>query len=172
MAPLASLRWRLTWDREFDLTLLPGEEPVVTLTPQPTDGPVLVSVNYRVPPDKLEEFTDIMNYIERHRRRTGGYQWALYRDLSEPDRFIENFLASSWAEHVRSHHRRTVTADAWLRRLRPFIEAQGIRHLLSSESEGAMAPHVGERDDVGQPRARICEGRRHPSKCTQSACIC
>lgn len=142
LAPMAALRWRLTSDRDIDLTLLPGEEPLVRMTPQPSDGPVLVSINYRVPPERLDEFGELMRWIELHRRRTGGYQWALYRDLDEPDRFIENFVASSWAEHVRSHHRKTVVADGYLRRLRPFMEDGGIRHLLSSESEGAMAPHM------------------------------
>jgi MFS family permease len=144
VAPVAAVRWPLTIDREIDLTLLPGDSPDVAMTPDAADGPVLVSIAYRVPAESLDEFISVMDYVERHRRRTGGYQWYLFRDLAEPDRFVENFLVSSWAEHLRQHHRKTATAEAQMRRLRPFIEAPGPRHLLSSTSEGALTPHIGQ----------------------------
>ncbi len=149
LSPLASLRWPLTWDREFDLTMLPGDEPEVMMTPSPTDGPVLVTVSYRVPPPHLDEFGEIMRYVEGHRRRTGGYQWSLFRDLSDPERFVETFLVSSWAEHLRQHHRRTAVSDSQLQRVRPFVDTPGVGHYLSAASEGAMAPHISQpADDV------------------------
>jgi MFS family permease len=160
IVPVAAVRWPLTLDREFDLTLIPGADPEVALTPSEADGPVLVSIPYRVPPEALDEFRSIMEYLERHRRRTGGYQWYLFRDLSEPDRFVENFLVSSWAEHLRQHHRNTAAADVWLRRARRFVEQPGVRHLLSSTSEGAMAPHIGQLDLAGPDAAEVAELER------------
>jgi hypothetical protein len=149
LSPLASLRWPLTWEREFDLTMLPGDEPEVMMTPAPTDGPVLVTVTYRVPAPHLDEFGEIMRYVEGHRRRTGGYQWALFRDLSDPERFVETFLVSSWAEHLRQHHRRTAVSDAQLQLVRRFVDSPGVGHYLSAASDGAMAPHIAQpADDV------------------------
>ena len=149
LSPLAALRWPLTMKREFDLTLVPGTDPEVAINPAPEDGPVLVSVPYRVPVAKLDEFSSLMQYIEGHRRRTGGYQWTLFRDLSDSERFVETFLVSSWAEHLRQHHRHTAHADDHLRRLRPFVEPPGVGHYLSTASDGVMALHDAQpRDDV------------------------
>jgi hypothetical protein len=108
-----------------------------------------VSVPYRVPVAKLDEFSMLMQYMEGHRRRTGGYQWTLFRDLSDSERFVENFLVSSWAEHLRQHHRHTANADDHLRRLRPFVEPPGVGHYLSTASDGAMALSDAQpRDDI------------------------
>ena len=150
---LVAVRWPLTWEREFDLTMIPGDEPDVLLQPAPTDGPVLVSITYRVRPEQLPEFTEVIQYVEGHRRRTGGYQWGLYRDLSDSDIFVETFLVSSWAEHLRQHHRRTAVSDSQLQRLRPFLDGPRIQHLLSTESEGAMALHIPQPADDTDHRA-------------------
>jgi len=146
---LASLRWPLTWDREFDMSMVPGDEPDVMMSPMPSDGPVLVTVNYRVALDRLDEFIEIMEYVEGHRRRTGGYQWSLFRDLADSERFVETFMVSSWGEHLRQHHRRTAVSDEQLQRVRPFVDAPGVGHYLSTASEGALALHLGQpQDDV------------------------
>jgi MFS family permease len=144
LSPLAIFRWPLTRTQDFDLTLVPGDTPMVALDPANDDGPVLVSVTYRVPTERLEEFAALMGPVEQHRRRTGGFRWGVYRDLAEPDRFIETFLVSSWAEHLRQHHRRTVTSAEMLSQLQPFISSsdRAVGHYLSAASVGGMAPHV------------------------------
>ncbi|MET0907934.1 MAG: MFS transporter [Ilumatobacteraceae bacterium] len=144
LGPLAIFRWPLTRSQEVDLTLVPGEVPMVALDPADNDGPVFVSVTYRVPSERLSEFGPLMALVEQHRRRTGGFRWGLYRDLAEPDRFVETFLVASWAEHLRQHHRTTVAGDEMLRGLRPFVDdhARTVGHFLSAASAGGMAPHV------------------------------
>ena len=149
LSPLAALRWPLSTVQEFDLTMVPGTDPEVVINPAPDDGPVLVSVPYRVPVAELDEVSVLMQYMEGHRRRTGGYQWTLFRDLSDSERFVENFLVSSWAEHLRQHHRHTANADDHLRRLRPYVEPPGVGHYLSTASDGAMAlSDLQPRDDI------------------------
>ena len=138
-SPIAGRRWPLTWPRDYDLTMLPGDEPSVALDPAPDDGPVLVTVTYRVPNDDMDRFAATMRYVERHRRRTGAYRWGLFRDLAEPDRFVETFVVSSWAEHLRQHHRRTETSDQLLDEIRPYFDpAGGVSHLISSYSESGL----------------------------------
>jgi MFS family permease len=138
-SPIAARRWPLTWPRDYDLTMLPGDEPLVALAPAPEDGPVLVTVTYRVPNDDMDRFATTMRYVERHRRRTGAYRWGLFRDLAEPDRFVETFVVSSWAEHLRQHHRRTETSDQLLDEIRPYLDpAGGVSHLISSYSESGL----------------------------------
>jgi predicted MFS family arabinose efflux permease len=150
ISPLAILRWPLTMTQDFDLTLIPGDTPMVAMDPAHDDGPVLVTVTYRVPTERLDEFAALMEPVEQHRRRTGGFRWGIYRDLAVPDRFIETFLVASWAEHLRQHHRTTANTDEMLRRLSPFIDPRdrAVGHFLSAASKGGMAPHiVGETDE-------------------------
>jgi MFS family permease len=144
LGPVSIVRWPLTRSHEVDLTLVPGEIPMVALDPADNDGPVFVSVTYRVPTERLSDFGALMRFVEQHRRRTGGFRWGLYRDLAEPDRFVETFLVASWAEHLRQHHRTTVASNEMLQRLRPFVDAHArtVGHFLSAASAGGMAPHV------------------------------
>jgi hypothetical protein len=34
-------------------------------------------------------------------------RWGIFRDLAEPDRYLETFLVPTWAEHMRQHTRVT-----------------------------------------------------------------
>ena len=91
----------------------------------------------------------LMEYLEGHRRRTGGYQWSLFRDLSDSEKFVENFLVSSWAEHLRQHHRHTAYADDHLRRVRRFVDPPGASHYLSTAIDGLLEGQDAQpRDDV------------------------
>ena len=152
LSPLAALRWPLTRDNEIDLTMIPGTDPEVVIDPDPEDGPVLVSIPYRVQSASLAEFAALMEYLEGHRRRTGGYQWALFRDLSDSEKFVETFLVSSWAEHLRQHHRHTAHADDHLRRVRRFVAPPGVAHYLATAPESLDALELVQqpRDDVNR----------------------
>jgi MFS family permease len=152
LSPLAGLRWPLTRDNEIDLTMIPGTDPDVVIDPDPEDGPVLVSITYRVPIASLTEFRGLMEYLGGHRRRTGGYQWALFRDLSDSEKFVETFLVSSWAEHLRQHHRQTAHADDHLRRVRRFVAPPGVAHYLATAPENIDGVQLVQqpRDDVNR----------------------
>ncbi|POX45497.1 MFS transporter [Streptomyces sp. Ru72] len=85
--------------------------PPLVFEPGEADGPVLVSVVYRVAPDHRAEFTDRMSHVARSRRRTGALEWGLYQDGHDPERFVENYLVASWAEHLAQHHSRLTVTD-------------------------------------------------------------
>lgn len=125
----------------LDVTPVTSDEPVVTLMPGHTDGPVLVTASYRVPPDQMGAFVTAMRAVEAHRRRTGAYQWGLFRDLADPDRFVETFVVGSWGEHLRQHQRATTSSDARLGVVRAYRDAEvRVNHLLSAYSAGALDP--------------------------------
>jgi len=71
-------------------------------------GPVLVTVEYQVAPANVEEFLRTMPSYGRIRKRDGAFQWSVFRDVEQPDRYIEAFLVHSWAEHLRQHERLTL----------------------------------------------------------------
>ncbi|MFK0110254.1 MFS transporter [Streptomyces sp. NPDC091217] len=85
--------------------------PPLVHEPGPADGPVLVSVVYRIAPDDRAAFTRAMDQVARSRRRTGALTWGLYEDGNAPGRFIENYLVGSWAEHLAQHHSRLTETD-------------------------------------------------------------
>ena len=109
---------------------------VEDLRPEFDEGPVLVTVEYRVNRDRTEEFLDAIHEYGRVRRRDGAYRWGVYRDLEEADRYIETFLVRSWAEHLRQHER-TTTADREIEeRLRAYVTAvPNVRHLVAADSD-------------------------------------
>jgi MFS family permease len=85
--------------------------PQVMFTPDAADGPVLVTLTYRVPEENSGVFTDAMRHVGRSRRRTGALRWELFRDGSDPTRFVESYLVGTWAEHLRQHGNRLTGAD-------------------------------------------------------------
>jgi MFS family permease len=85
--------------------------PQLSLSPNPDDGPVLVTLTYRVPEDDAVGFTEAMRHVGRSRRRTGALRWELFRDGSDPTRFVESYLVGTWAEHRRQHEDRLTGAD-------------------------------------------------------------
>jgi predicted MFS family arabinose efflux permease len=127
-----SRKWRLGTVTGLDLRLVATDDPMVTMVPHPTDGPVLVTVTYEVPGDDVHDFAEAMRLVERHRRRTGAYRWGLFRDLANPHQFIETFVVESWGEHLRQHRRTTVNADRFLDPVRRYLAgAVVVTHYLS-----------------------------------------
>jgi len=85
--------------------------PQLMFTPNAEDGPILVTLTYRVPEHNAIAFTDAMRHVGRSRRRTGALRWELFRDGSDPTRFVESYLVGTWAEHLRQHEHRLTGAD-------------------------------------------------------------
>ncbi|MGK4585863.1 MFS transporter [Kitasatospora sp. HPMI-4] len=85
--------------------------PTMVLEPTEAEGPVLVTIEYRVPADRADAFVQAMGPVGRSRLRTGALDWNLYRDGADPDRYLETFLVSSWDEHLRQHGGRLTAYD-------------------------------------------------------------
>ena len=69
--------------------------------------PVLVTVRYHVRQRHEHAFVRAMEAYGRIRRRDGASWWGVFRDLEHADVFLETFLVTSWAEHLRQHERFT-----------------------------------------------------------------
>jgi hypothetical protein len=106
-----------------------------TFDPEFDEGPVLVSVEYRVNRDRRREFLEAIHEYGRVRRRDGAFRWSIFRDVEEADRYVETFLVSSWAEHLRQHERATRADREVEDRLRACVTgAPNVRHLVSANS--------------------------------------
>lgn len=94
-------------------------------------GPVLVTVEYDVQPEKKEGFLEAIRKYERIRRRDGAYQWGVFQDLETSDRYVETFLVVSWAEHLRQHERLTVADRKIEERVHGCVRGDPrVRHLI------------------------------------------
>src|SRR5580700_1268031 len=98
-------------------------------------GPVLVSVEYTVIPERDAEFVAVIHQYGRIRRRDGAYRWGIFRDTEVADRYLEIFLVHSWAEHLRQHERQTQADREVEQRLSSYLAADPkVRHLIYSNS--------------------------------------
>lgn len=86
-------------------------EPSLRLDLKQRSGPIMIMVDYTIAQEDVTEFLAVMNARRRIRIRDGAQQWALLRDLENPDVWTETYHVPTWVEYVRHHERRT-QADA------------------------------------------------------------
>ncbi len=72
---------------------------------EPPSGPIMVSVEYWPREQLREGFLAELYDARFSRRRTGASSWRMWRDSSDPSRFLEQFVVASWQEHLRQHER-------------------------------------------------------------------
>jgi hypothetical protein len=96
---------------------------------------VLVTVEYRVDAHHVAPFLGAMQKYGHVRRRDGASRWAVYRDLERADVYLETFLVTSWAEHLRQHERLTRGDSELEQRIRSHTQGEPIvRHLIQAGS--------------------------------------
>jgi MFS family permease/quinol monooxygenase YgiN len=125
-------------------------KPMLVCEPSLEAGPVMVTIEFRVPPANASEFIQAATELGRQRRRFGALQWELFRDPATPDRFVETYFVESWADHLRQHERVSVEEQAAERRLRalakPGVEPV-VTHLVAASGE--VAERAAARLDLG-----------------------
>ncbi|MDP5225729.1 MULTISPECIES: MFS transporter [Arthrobacter] len=99
-----------TLDRSIQPFCAP--EPQLLFDPDPTDGPVQISIRYRVSPEGGAEFLRSMIQLRDSRRRTGATGWSLVRSGEEDGHYREEFRIRSWGEYLASRTGRWTGHDA------------------------------------------------------------
>ena len=82
--------------------------------PDLNEGPVRISIEYRIPIDCYADFTHAIHHLRGVRLRDGAFRWAVYRDANDPTHLNETFLMESWLDYLRSRER-TTAADTAIR---------------------------------------------------------
>src|SRR5262249_19241413 len=85
--------------------------PTLVFEPCPEDGPVLVTVRYRVPNENRDDFIGAMSAVRQSRLRTGGHSWRLYHSVGQEDTFLERFTVASGSELERQRTERWLEYD-------------------------------------------------------------
>ncbi|MFJ9369020.1 MFS transporter [Nocardia sp. NPDC101769] len=130
------LWFRLAAAEQIDVQSAHVLEPYVPLSLAPDDGPIMLTVEYRIPAEHLADFHAAIPDLRRSRRRDGAMHWAMYSDPVDPDRHVETFTSPSWVEHERLSQRVTGT-DA--------LAVQRIRSLHVGEEDPALRALVSDR---------------------------
>jgi MFS family permease len=135
-----ALTWRFKLGQHEVLDFSPSMDwpaPLLAETPEPDGGPVMVTISYRVRPDKRTEFVTAMSAVREMRRRNGAYFWELFHESSDPGLYLECFMDESWLEHLRQHERASVADREILNRAKVFM----------AEGESSKSTHwLGDRE--------------------------
>ena len=110
------------------------EEMFVPDEPAPDAGPVAVEMVYRIDPQQAAAFLDVVTQLRAPRRRDGATLWRVYRDLSDPSRFCERFIVTSWAAYLHQRARATLADQEIEARVRAFLQpghAVSVAHYLA-----------------------------------------
>ena len=138
-AALLALRHRYRMPAAQPVDLTPARawpEPTSLLDFDRVSVPVLIRVEYLVPPERGDEFALAVRALRRVRRRDGAVRWRLWHDIDRPDRWVETYQHASWIEHLRHQQRMTVDAVALLQRIHGFHtgpEPPRIEHLAAHD---------------------------------------
>ena len=118
-----------------EVTQVPlSEDLFVAHEPDPEAGPVAVEIGYRVRPDRVEAFLEDASLLRGPRRRDGATFWRIYRDLSDPARFVERFIVTSWADYLHQRARATLADQELEARLAAHLqpgEAPTLQHYIA-----------------------------------------
>src|SRR5271165_4574475 len=78
-------------------------------TPQPHDGPMSITVEFKVDCAHGREFVNLMREVRLIHLRNGAYSWQLNEDLTRPNTFCLEMIVPSWNEHLLQNERLTKT---------------------------------------------------------------
>jgi MFS family permease len=125
-------------------------------------GPVVASTEYRVAPRNVRPFLAAASRLQRMRRRNGARRWALLRDATDPEVWIERFETPTWLDHLRVRERMTVVDREVEDRILSYHQGEGApltRYLL------AHVPVAGGEDapNVRDPRATVFDPNLPPA---------
>jgi hypothetical protein len=113
------------------------------------EGPVVVTVEFRVPLERQARFLQLMQALRPILLRNGAFSFRLDRDLGDPELIRLETMNSSWAEHLLQHERMTRDEmDLWeaIQALHVGPRPAPTRHFLSLRepfySGGAIPPQA------------------------------
>jgi hypothetical protein len=71
------------------------------------EGPVMITVEYHIDPQRRGEFESIMAESRSARLRQGAVSWGLFEDVQVLGRYVEYFACDTWADYLRRFDRFT-----------------------------------------------------------------
>ena len=95
-------------DRDVDTESVGvANEVAVGLALTMRSGPIVVEVEYNVDPDQARQFYEVAQKLRRIRKRNGGFEWSISRDIANPALWIERYHCPTWGDYLRLRDRYT-----------------------------------------------------------------
>jgi len=98
--------------------------PQLAAHTEPTDGPVRISIEYRIALEDYAEFTQAIHLLKGVRLRDGAIRWGVFRDAIDPENLNETFLMESWLDYLRSRERITAADEEIRARVRALHKGE------------------------------------------------
>ena len=70
-------------------------------------GPIVVEVEYDVEPEQARKFYASAQKLQRIRKRNGGFEWSISRDIANPALWVERYHCPTWGDYLRMRDRYT-----------------------------------------------------------------
>lgn len=110
----------------------------------------MVMVDYVVALDDTPQFLALMAKRRAIRRRDGARNWALLRDLENPDHWSESYHIATWDDYIRHNLRRTKSDAEVTEALRglhrgegsPIVHRMIERHSVSPADDLPLLPKL------------------------------
>ncbi|GFE72615.1 MFS transporter [Novosphingobium sp. TCA1] len=84
-----------------------GSAPAVGMALTLRSGPIVIEVDYDVDPERAREFYAVMMRMQSMRKRNGGFEWSLARDIADPTLWTERYHCPTWGDYLRLRDRFT-----------------------------------------------------------------
>ncbi len=138
--------------------------PQVVIEPHPEDGPVLITVEYKIRLTDYTDFTRAIHQLREVRLRDGAIRWGIYQDTAEPGRMTETFVAESWIEYLRQRERLTA-ADRLIRNTVVSFHVgaapPSISYMIyARQIADELVKSVTKAQDAGREQSRDRQGSR------------
>ena len=120
LLPLAGVVLRLGGRGQGSAEAEPLPDPEVALKLGPRSGPIRIELEYAVAPEQARAFYGLLLRLGAIRSRTGGYGWAVARDVARPERWVESYSCPTWMDYLRQRTRLTEAERELTAQVRAF----------------------------------------------------
>jgi len=125
--------------------------PQLAIDTEPNEGPVRISIEYRIPIENYGEFTHAIHELRGVRLRDGAMRWGIYRDAIDPENLNETFVMESWLDYLRSRERITAADElirAQVRALHRHDDPPKISYQIYAREIANPVPPISEPDQT------------------------
>ena len=107
LSPLLGLRLQMPTALRVDEDPALLADPEVHLLLSPRSGPIVIEMEYRIPPTDARAFYSVMQEVQLSRQRNGAYGWSIARDITDPELWTERYHCPTWHDYLRQRNRPT-----------------------------------------------------------------
>ena len=118
LALAAPLSINFTGMLNFDLAPVTSFSHRLVYTPQPRDGPMSITLEFKIDCARAPEFLSLMREVRLIHLRNGAIGWRLHEDLTRSNTFRLEFVVRSWNEHLLERERMTKAEKDVLEKVR------------------------------------------------------